>query len=458
MPKISADDYARMNGAQRCELVGRVMRKRWLQMGRPEQRPFKVGGPRVSLFSGGRGTGKSRSGAEWAAEQALLHPNWIGALLAPDYRGATQNALFNETSGLCKIIPDQNLFQWREKRNELTFANGSRILTFSSEHPKNMRGPNFNFAWVDEMADLEHGMECWKILNPAVRILGKNGEPARVYLTGTPKATELMLHLMQRQQMSPDRYELQTGRMMDNAANLDPEFIEDMYSENEGSRYFKQEIEGILLLEAERALWTLDTIEKCQRRHDPDKLFLSLAIAVDPAVSSKKKADETGIIAGGLCDDRRAYILADFSTKGSPLNWGRVLAQHAADLGVATIYYEHNLAGPLIRDVLLKCLEEIDPGIRLIPVTARGKKEARADKVSALYEAGKVLHMPLIPGGLDKLEQEQTQWDPTDKSFSPGRIDACVHLVDRLLSGGRGSTIMRPSAMPWGKSGFKTGR
>lgn len=445
MTKITPDDYARMNGEQRCKLVGAIMRKRWQQESRPEQRPFQNGG-RVSMFSGGRGTGKSRSGAEWSAVQLLERPGITGCLLAPDYRAAVQNALFNEKSGLCKLIPDQNLWQWREKKNELSFTNGSRLLTFSSEHPKNMRGPNFNFAWVDEMADLEHAMDCWRILNPAVRIDDGIAQ-ARLYLTGTPKATPLMIHLMEQNKKSPERYELQTGRMMDNAANLDPEFIEDMYSENEGSRYFKQEIEGILLLEADRALWSIDTIEKCQRRYDPSLEFTSIALAVDPAVSTDKNADETGITAGAILD-KKIYVLGDYSTRGSALNWGRKLVHQASQLGAATIYYEANLAGPLIRDVLSKILDEIDPGIRLIPITARGKKEARADKVSALYEAGRVFHMPIVPGGLDKLEAQMTQWEPS-ASKSPDRLDSLVHLVDRLAKGGGGTNVLVPKPGRW---------
>jgi phage terminase large subunit-like protein len=71
--------------------------------------------------------------------------------------------------------------------------------------------------------------------------------------------------------------------------------------------------------------------------------------------------------------------------------------------------------------------------------------------VAALYEAGKVLHMPNPDdksNGLDKLEAQMVQWEPTD-SKSPDRIDALVHLVTHMILKGGKSNILRAGSMPW---------
>jgi phage terminase large subunit-like protein len=93
----------------------------------------------------------------------------------------------------------------------------------------------------------------------------------------------------------------------------------------------------------------------------------------------------------------------------------------------------------------------MDAAIRLVPVQARGKKHARAEPTAALYEAGKVKHMPLPEGpGLDQLESQQATWEPTDRE-SPDRIDALVHLVEFLFKGSGATNIIRAGSMPWAK-------
>lgn len=364
---------------------------------------------------------------------------------------AYQIPLFSSESGICaNLIKDDSLWRWQEKKYTLTFVNGSTIRCFSGEHPQDMRGPEFNLGWIDEVGDLKDGMECWKIISPAVRL--KWEQPSRIYCTGTPRTTELMLYLDDRFEHNPDIYEIQTGKTSDNVANLDPSTVDELYAQWEGTRYALQELEGVLLREAENALWTQDTISTCRRRYRDDMEFDVLAIGVDPAVSTDKKADETGIIVGGRLDGK-AWILADYSRRASPLEWARLLVQIARKHKCTTIVYERNLAGPLIRDVLVKTLEEMDSSIRLVPVTAMTKKAVRAEPVSALYEAGKVLHMPNPDDtscSLNKLEAQMTQWSPADAK-SPDRIDALVHLVTHLLISGGKFDIMRAGSMPWSR-------
>lgn len=444
------------------------MQKRFHTLARPEQIPFQDGDVRTEIFMGGRGTGKTWSGGNWVVTEALTRPGLKAAILSPSYTAGWDTCLFGAKSGLLTMLPDKSLFEAREKKYTVTFSNGSSIRVFSSEQPTHMRGPEFHILWIDEMADLAHGMKCWKIIKPAVRLRHEDGKPAMTYVTGTPEAKELVIHLVDKAEGTdsalPDpKYNLRTGKTEDNKQNLDDDWFDDLEATWGGTRYHKEQLEGVLLREAANALWSMDTIGACQRKFQPIQ-FETIAIGVDPALSSDKNSDETGIIAGGAFIDRYgltrhegkrcAAVLADWSRRQSPLQWFRELVKISEYHGATTWIYEKNLAGPLIRDVGQKVLDETGAAIKLVPVHASHSKQVRAEPVAALYEAGRVIHMhdPNFPQAkLDKLEAQMTRWEPTEAK-SPDRIDALAWLIRYLLIRSGGVNIMRSGAMPWGKS------
>lgn len=427
------------------------MEKHFHQRARPEQIPFQNPDTRVALFMGGRGTGKNFSASNWlAATNLLQRPGLRLAILSPSYTAGWDTALHGPKSGLLTQIPDKNLFKTKEKKYEVEFANGSYIRVFSGEQPTHMRGPEFHMLWLDEVADIPHAMKSWNIIRPAIRLRHPDGQSNKTYVTGTPEATELMVHLWTKANgglgKDPDpKYEIKTGKTSDNADNLDPDLLEDLYNTFAGTRFHKEQLEGVLLLQAAGALWSLDTIGACQRAWNPDIAdnFDTLAFGVDPAVSADKNADETGLIVGGRFENN-AYIIGDHSLRASPLQWFKDLVRFSERHGVHTWVYESNLAGPLIRDVGQRVLDETGAAIRLVPVHARGRKQNRAEPVAALYEAAKVLHMPAPGLSLDKLEAQMTQWSPADRD-SPDRIDALVHLVKYLLFKGGRTSFLRAS-------------
>lgn len=384
------------------------------------------------------------------AINCLTRPGIKAAILAPSYTAGWDTSLFGAKSGLLTITPDKSLFHPREKKYMVEFANGSSIRVFSSENPTHMRGPEFHVLWIDEMADLAYGMKCWKIIKPAIRLPSEY--PAMTYCTGTPEAKELVLHLVDKSEVD-DTYHVETGKTIDNRANLDPDWLDDLLSTWEGTRYHKEQLEGVLLREAANALWSMDTIGACQRKFQPI-VFETITIGVDPALSTDKNADETGIIAGGSFIDhygltkhegkKCAAILGDWSKRSSPLQWFRDLVKISERHGASTWVYEKNLAGPLIREVGQKVLDETGAAIKLVPVHSGTSKQARAEPIAALYEAGRVIHMPdpsYPQANLDKLEAQLVRWEPTENK-SPDRLDALVHLVKYLLvTGGRFSII-----------------
>lgn len=391
-------------------------------------------------------TGKTRAAAEWLLQDALRFPGIRLGILAPDF-GSGQSVCIEGESGIMSILADHDLVKWHDKKKTLTFVNGSVITLYSSEHIRQLRGPQFQRLWIDEPADLTDPWYCWEVARPAVRLKMPDGSPSRIFITGTPKPIRMIQHVVSLAEKDPEKYVLTKGRTRDNEKNLDPAMVEELYERYKGSRYFLQEMEGELLTQAEGALWSNELLHKNKIEGGyADTDFDEVVIGVDPAVSTDKNADETGIVVAGRIG-KNIYILYDYSLKASALKWARLLMQIAERHGATTIVYERNLAGPLIEDVLKKALNEIEGKVRLVKVTAKRQKVNRAEPVAAMYEAGRVFHVHgMGRATLERLEAQMTTWEPTETK-SPDRIDALVHVVNHMMKRTRGGGGYRASQM-----------
>ena len=89
-----------------------------------------------------------------------------------------------------------------------------------------------------------------------------------------------------------------------------PEWIARMEARYGGTRLGRQELLGELIEDVVGALWKRDTFDKCRVETPPERL-VRIVVAVDPAVSSGEKADDTGIVVCALGEDGLAYVLED---------------------------------------------------------------------------------------------------------------------------------------------------
>ncbi len=65
----------------------------------------------------------------------------------------------------------------------LVWPNGATAQVFSAHEPESLRGPQFDAAWVDELAKWPKAREAWDMLQFALRL----GERPRVVVTTTPR-------------------------------------------------------------------------------------------------------------------------------------------------------------------------------------------------------------------------------------------------------------------------------
>lgn len=395
-----------------------VVLQAWFPTGRPEQKP-EPGPWLVHAYVAGRGAGKTRSGAEWAAEQAIANPGCRIAVVAPtsaDVRDTCVEGQSGLRAVLRRRIPGLDWGKaWNRTLLELTLPNGSKLKGFSADEPERLRGPQHHFAWCDELASWRYP-DAWDQLQFGLRL----GEWPRSFVTTTPRPTKLVRRLWARAE-AKQGVTWVSGSTFDNAENLSAAALAELRATYEGTRLGRQELYAELLLDTPGALWTEASIEASRVAVAPS--MRRVVVAIDPAVTAGEDSDWTGIVAAGLGDDGQLYVLDDRTCRESPDAWARRAVALYDELEGDRVVAEVNNGGDLVATVL----HAVDPGVPVRSVHASRGKRMRAEPVAALYEQGRVHHV----GNFDELEEQMTTWTP-ESGTSPDRLDALVWAITDL--------------------------
>lgn len=359
---------------------------------------------------GGRGVGKTRTGAEWTITSARDYPlvNLIGAT-ADDAR----DIMIEGESGILNCAPPDFRPRHLASKRRLDWPNGARSLIFTADEPERLRGKQHMRLWGDEVASWRY----YDAYDQAMLGLRLGADP-RAMLTTTPKPVKLIRELLA--QLPTGRVVKTHGTTYANRANLAPAFFEQIITKYEGTRLGRQELGGEYLDDTPGALWARTMFD--DRRPAPD--LARVVVAVDPATTSGEDSDETGIVVAGVGVDGRGYVLADRSCRATPDGWARRAVAAYHEFGADRIVYETNQGG----DMVTHTLRTVDRAVPLKGVHASRGKRTRAEPVAALYEQGKVTH----PAPLDDLEDQLCGWTP-EASASPDRLDALVWALTDLL-------------------------
>jgi phage terminase large subunit-like protein len=378
--------------------------RRWDVWGRPEQQP-PPGEWRTWLILAGRGWGKSRTGAEWVRAMATRGRARRIALVART-AADVRDVLIEGESGLLAIHRADERPVWEPSRRRLTWPNGAIATTYSADEPDQLRGPQHDSAWVDEICAWRYP-DAWDQLQLGLRL----GDDPRVVATTTPRPTALVRSLV----ASPSTV-VTRGRTADNVRNLAPGVVEALSARYAGTRLGRQELDGEILDDTPGALWTRAMIESTSARVAPE--LRRVVVALDPSVAADGGGDECGIVVAGVDYEGRAWVLRDGSGNLSPSDWSRRAVALAEEHGADCIVAEANQGGALVEQTLRAAGARTR--VRLVHA-ARGKR-ARAEPVAALYEQGRVKHLP----GLQRLEDEMCTWSSAAGDPSPNRLDALV--------------------------------
>lgn len=396
------------------------------------------------LMNCGRGYGKTFTGVQWCREQVKRGLKRGGAIASTN--SDIERVMVKGESGFLNLCwkgdktykgEPMGFPEWSPTKRTLTWENGAKIEFYSSQEPERLRGPQFSFLWADEIAAWTYDEETWSMAQFCLRL----GSHPRSIVTTTPKPTKIVRQLIK----DPKVY-MTTGSTFENSANLAGTYLQAVKDQYEGTRLGRQELYAEVLEEADGALWTLDILDKCKvyRRDVPE--LRRIAVSIDPAVTANKESDETGIVVGGVDVNGHAYILGDYTFKGSPQQWAaravELYHQYEADVIVAEV----NQGGDMVKTTIFG----EDPTVPFKAVRASRGKYARAEPISALYERGFIHHVKDTEdegASLEKLETQMTTWDPLGSIGSPDRIDSCVWLCTELLLKGRAKPTLRMASV-----------
>jgi phage terminase large subunit-like protein len=393
----------------------------------PHQLPPEGREWRTWVILGGRGAGKTRAGAEWVRAMVEgARPREPGrarrmALVGETLDQAREVMVFGE-SGILACSPPDRRPEWEATRRRLVWPNGAMAQVFSASEPEALRGPQFDAAWVDEIAKWKKAEAAWDMLQFGLRL----GEHPQQVVTTTPRNVSVLKAIL-----GAESTVVTTAPTDANRAHLSASFLEEVYGRYAGTRLGRQELDGVLLEDEEGALWTHALLEAARVDAVPE--FDRIVVAVDPPVTGHSKSDECGIVVAGVAtrgqpSEWRAVVLEDASLSGaSPSEWAHAVVAARDRHGAERVVAEVNQGGSLVETVI----RQVDPLIPFRAVHASVGKAARAEPVAALYEQGRVGHVR----GLGLLEDQMCRM--TVRGYmgqgSPDRVDALVWALTELM-------------------------
>lgn len=417
------------------------LRYTWPFWARPDQLEPE-GDWRIWFNNSGRGAGKTRSGAEWVRHRIMSGDRRI-ACVAPT-KGDVRRVMVEGESGLLNVCWDKDktysgvemgMPVWSVTNNSLVWANGAKAEFFSAEDPERLRGPQFHSAWCDEIAAWRNMDDVWNMLQFTLRL----GKHPKVYITTTPKPKRLIRNLYKEAKTAYEsgdknpRVVLSSVSTYANSDNIDVTAL----AAYEGTRLGRQELYAEILEEAAGALWNMEMLDNAQIYETDLDLnsLVQIVVSVDPATTSNEESDMTGIVVAGVDVNGTGYVLEDATFQGTPKQWGYKAVELFDKYKANYVVYESNQGGDMVKYTMQLASEDFYGSPDAVPlrgVHASRGKFARAEPVSALYEQGRVKHLP----GLDELEQQMVTWEPLEKVGSPDRLDALVWAITKLMLGG----------------------
>ena len=402
-----------------------------------------------SMYLAGRAmipTHNTRAGSEWirecvCGETPLRRGKYSRVALVAETAADARDVMIEGQSGLLPIHHKDWRPVYEPTKRRLTWPNGATATTYSAEDPDQLRGPQHDCGWSDELAKwrtskeevrsketgTSRGMETWNMLQFGMRL----GSHPRILVTTTPRPIPLLRDILR----DPGTV-VTKGSTYDNAANLAPQFLETVKAKYEGTRLGRQELRAEILEDVPGAMWTIEMIEGALRKVPiPD--LARVVVAVDPSGTRgmEDSGDWIGIVCAGKGVDGRFYILADWSCKLPPSGWGRRAVDCFHHFGADAVIAERNYGGAMVEAVI----RTADPNVPYREVSASRGKIARAEPIAALYEQGRVSHAEPF------LELEAQMMAFTHNGYmgdgSPDRADSMIWAATELAFGHGSRTL-----------------
>lgn len=391
----------------------KVLQYDWSIFAREKQMPPTKENWFFWLILAGRGFGKTRTGAE-TVRMFVESGNYKHIGLFGATAGDIRDIIIEGESGLLNVSPSWAKPYYEPSKRRLTWPNGAVATMISGEEPDRARGKQYDLVWCDELAS-------WKYQDTFDQMLMglRLGKDPKCIITTTPRPIKRIKELIE-----DEKCVVTTGSTFENIDNVAPAFIDLVVSKYQGTRIGRQELNAEILEDVAGSLWSHKQLDELRVDSLPEHID-RIVVAVDPAVTSNAKSDDTGIIVG-LKAGEHFYIIDDLSCHLSPDAWAREAVNGAAKHDASAIIGEVNNGGDLVEQMI----RMHDKSIKYKAVRASTGKLARAEPASALYEQGRVHHV----GSFPELETEMCSMTlhGYKGEGSPDRLDALVWCLAEL--------------------------
>lgn len=394
------------------------------------------------LILAGRGYGKTRTGAEtvrkWmCGTTPMAAGSYRRVALIAETAADARDVVVEGESGLLAAHPKDFRPVYEPSKRRLTWPNGATGHIYNATEPDQLRGPQHDCFWGDELAKWTYARDVWDQLQFGLRL----GKSPRGVVTTTPRPIPVLLEIID----DPTSV-ITKGSTMENRANLAKKFIDKIHKRYAGTRLGRQELEAEVLTDLPGALWVRTYFDPADGSKHRGRVMASdlpelerVVVAVDPSGTSGQSddGDSIGIIVAGIDHNGHGYVLADRSVKEGPAGWGRAAVAAYEHYNADRIVGEANYGGAMVEAVI----RSVNPNVSYKAVTASRGKVLRAEPVAALYEQGRVSHVTGADPrdeeglGLAMLEDQLCLMGPGGYvgEGSPDRADALVWALTELM-------------------------
>ena len=396
------------------------------------------------LFGGGR-SGKTTVAVGLVFERALENKNHQSIIVRQNFNALKRSIVDQTINGFYKRTFNLDYRQNLSSPAKIMFDNGSTINLAGIEGSNKTSGLDahlgneYGTIYLNETSQIS--FESFKLLmtrandpNSSLKIIidlnptSMNHWVYKYFVEGVDPETdeplsEEILSSFGVLQMNP----------ADNLKNLNEEYLNMIRSL--GTAHRRRFEMGEFSNFNENSIFPIDWM---QWENIPDvEKFDYIAIAVDPAVSSKKTSDETGIVVCAFTkkgSEHRYYVLDDLSGRYTPETWAKIAVEtyhkykNKKAVKDTLLILEKNQGGDTLNSILRGANGGISIPIK--DVFTQKDKISRAMYISSLYEKRQVIHTQKFK----KLESQLSAMGMDEYLDHDDRADALIHSLTYLFN------------------------
>lgn len=213
-----------------------------------------------SMYLAGEGmipTHNTRSGAEWVLD-LVWNQGYKRIALIGRTPADVRDVMIYGDSGIMSVSDPHPRPTHEPTKRRLIWPNGAQAFTYSAAAPSQLRGPQHDAAWGDEIAawtDAPKGDSLDTSYNNLMLGLRLGTKPKALF-TSTPKRVRLVKEVMERRTTV-----ITNGTTYENLDNLAPSFRASVLEAYEGTRIGQQELLGVMMTDVDGAMFTLEMID-----------------------------------------------------------------------------------------------------------------------------------------------------------------------------------------------------